>query len=64
MKVLERRLRRRKTDRDESIQRRLAEARSELAVVHRYDYAVVNRNQERSFAELKAIVMAERCRVV
>ena len=63
MKVLARRLRKRATERADSIQRRLRDARRELAEVGRYDYALVNRKLERSFSQLKSILVAERNRV-
>ena len=60
LEELERRLRGRGTDAPEVVARRLAEVRRELAVVHAFDYAVVNEDVERTVASLTAIVHAER----
>jgi guanylate kinase len=62
--VLAERLRSRKTESREAIERRLAAARSEIARgLAEYDYLVVNRKVEDSCAELQAIVRAERVRI-
>jgi guanylate kinase len=58
---LERRLRRRATDSEEVIERRLSIARKELAHYSEYDYLVVNEDLDRAFAELSAIYTAARC---
>jgi guanylate kinase len=63
MDELERRLRDRKTDSDETIRRRMLAARSEIERgVAAYDYIVVNDDIERAFQELRSVVVAERCR--
>ncbi|HVP61233.1 MAG TPA: guanylate kinase [Myxococcaceae bacterium] len=63
MAELERRLRERGTESEDSIRRRMLAARSELEHGARaYDYLVVNDSVERAYAELEAIVTAERCR--
>jgi guanylate kinase len=54
--VLERRLRARGTDSDASIQRRLTNARLELAQASDYDYQVVNGSLEGAVAQCRAIV--------
>jgi guanylate kinase len=60
---LERRLRDRKTDTDAVIARRLTDGRAEIEKgCAAYDYVVVNDTLERAFADLCAIVRAERCR--
>ncbi len=60
---LERRLRDRKTDSEETILRRLLGARSEMERGSAsYDYIIVNDEFERAFAELKSVLIAERCR--
>jgi guanylate kinase len=58
---LERRLRRRATDAEDVITRRLAIARKELAHYSEYDYLVVNEDLDRAFGELSAIYTAARC---
>jgi len=59
---LERRLRLRATDAEEEIQRRLVNARGELAERDHYRYWVVNDVVQEAVASLAAIVTAERCR--
>jgi guanylate kinase len=63
MAELERRLRDRKTDSEETIRSRLLAARSEMERgIASYDYVIVNDDFERAFTELKSVVVAERCR--
>jgi guanylate kinase len=63
MEELERRLRDRKTDSDETIRRRMLAARSEIERgVASYDYIIVNDDFERAYRDLHAVVVAERCR--
>jgi guanylate kinase len=52
----ERRLRERGTDSEEAIQRRLAEARVELAQATQFDRRVVNDDLDRSAAELCDVI--------
>jgi len=59
---LEERLRRRKSDSEEAIQRRLRRARVELTKYPAYQYVIVNDEFERAAEQLKAIILAERCR--
>ena len=63
MTELERRLSRRGTDDRQVIQRRLANARGEIAQIIHYDYFVVNRDVEQAVRVLSGIVEAERSRV-
>ena len=53
---LERRLRGRGTESEENIQRRLQEARRELALADRYRYQVLNDNVERAVGEILKIL--------
>ncbi|NOK06467.1 MULTISPECIES: guanylate kinase [Myxococcus] len=63
MEELERRLRDRQTDSDETIRRRMLAARSEIERgIASYDYVVVNDDFERAYSELRSVVVAERCR--
>lgn len=63
MAELERRLRDRGTESEDAIRRRMLAARSEVEHGARaYDYLVVNDSVEQAYAELEAIVTAERCR--
>ena len=63
MEELERRLRDRKTDTDETIRKRLLAARAEMQRgVASYDYLVINDDIESAWRQLESIVIAERCR--
>jgi guanylate kinase len=59
---LERRLRSRGQDSDEAITRRLEGARQEIARSAEYDFVIVNDDLQRASDELRAIVVASRCR--
>ncbi|HSE87952.1 MAG TPA: guanylate kinase [Candidatus Binatia bacterium] len=59
---LQRRLARRGTDGDETIRRRLVNARGEIGEIIKYDYYVVNREVKTSVELLNAIVEAERAK--
>ncbi|HID95960.1 MAG TPA: guanylate kinase [Candidatus Latescibacteria bacterium] len=59
---LEQRLRRRGTDSQEAIERRLADAPGELGKIPEYDYLIVNEDIDRSVGEVLAILEAESCR--
>jgi guanylate kinase len=59
---LERRLRGRGTDNEESVARRLRDARVELTHYAMFDYVVVNDDLDAASAELDAIVVAEGAR--
>ena len=60
---LEKRLSRRKTEAPEALQRRLANAKQEMAAWPRFDYAVVNRELREALADLEAIIRAQHHRV-
>jgi guanylate kinase len=57
---LERRLRSRAQDSDDIIGTRMAKAAGEMSHWAEYDYVVVNRNIDKAFAEVQAILAAER----
>jgi len=59
---LERRLRDRKTDSDDKIQKRLQRARTDAEAAASYDYFVINDTVENAVTELDAIMTAEHCR--
>lgn len=63
LKVLEQRLRDRKTENEESIQKRLDIARTELLEVNHYDYVVINDTLNSATDEIIHIICAEKCRV-
>ncbi|HEX7597434.1 MAG TPA: guanylate kinase [Polyangia bacterium] len=58
MEELERRLRRRATDAEDVIERRLAMAQEELRHFGEYDYLVVNDNLDQAYSRLRAIYVA------
>lgn len=60
---LEERLRRRGTENEEAIQRRLKRARQEARAFPEYDYLIINAEREESLRLLAAIVGGERLRV-
>ncbi|MEN6371003.1 MAG: guanylate kinase [Armatimonadota bacterium] len=64
MEELERRLRARSTDSEESIAKRLKNAWYELEQIPHYEYLVKNDLVENAVAELRAIVIAEHRRIV
>lgn len=59
---LEKRLRNRSSDSDEVIERRLAEAATEVLDYEKYDYVLINDDLDASFERLRGIILAERCR--
>jgi guanylate kinase len=61
MEELERRLRRRATDANDVIERRLAMAHQELTHYGEYDYLVVNDNLDHAYAQLRAVYVAAGC---
>jgi len=58
--ILEQRLRARGEDREDVIERRLRAAAEEIRNYQAYDYVVVNRDLDRAFADVRAILAAER----
>ena len=62
METLEKRLRKRGTETEERILRRLANAEGELKHMPDYDYVILNDSVEEAYAKLKAIITAEKCR--
>jgi guanylate kinase len=60
MAELKARLERRAEDSPEVIERRLTHAREEIAQWGSYDYVLINDDLERTFEQLKAILVAER----
>jgi guanylate kinase len=64
LELLETRLRRRGTDSDETIRKRLALAEQEMAHWREYDYVIVSGRLDDDFEQGKAIVIAEKCRTM
>lgn len=62
MRELKERLKRRAENTEADITRRLANARVEVEHWREYDYIVVNEDLDRAYAEVRAIVVAERLR--
>lgn len=63
MAELEVRMRRRASETEEAIRRRLAEAPRWIAQGLEYDYVLVNDDLEHAVSQLRAIIVAEKCRV-
>ena len=63
---LEKRLRKRRTESAEELDLRLKTAEKELGQLGMFDYVIVNRENEveRTIADVRAIIAAEKCRVV
>jgi guanylate kinase len=59
---LERRLRGRATEDDDTVARRLHNARREIEEYGIFDYVIVNDDVDQAYTELHSIVLAERCR--
>ena len=64
MGELKSRLQRRAEDSAEVIARRLANARTEIAEWRRFDYVIVNDDLDHAYADIRAILRAERIRRV
>ncbi|HET6181401.1 MAG TPA: guanylate kinase [Candidatus Sulfotelmatobacter sp.] len=60
--TLEWRLRNRKENREDDVQRRLKDARREIEEYDKYDYVLINDQLEKSIERLEAIVLSERLR--
>jgi guanylate kinase len=63
MEKLELRLRLRKTDSEEEIERRLRKAMSEIREYSKYQYLIINDELEVAITALRSIVITERCKV-
>lgn len=59
---LERRLRGRGTENEESLLRRLANAEKEMQAADTYTYLIVNDQIEQAVLSLKSVIIAERCK--
>ena len=66
LEELETRLKNRRTESPEELELRLNTAEQELDQLHLFDYFIVNRENEieKTVADVKAIISAEKCRVV
>ena len=63
LQELERRLKRRAEDSDETIRGRMARAAEEISHYGDYDYIVINHDLEQALASVRAILAAERLRL-
>ncbi len=61
LEVLEARLRARATDDEATIQKRLTNARREIALADRYDYQIINDDLDRATEELATILSHHGC---
>jgi guanylate kinase (EC 2.7.4.8) len=59
MAVLEERLRKRSTEPEESIAKRLDHAKIELGAMDEFDYVIVNGDLEEALGELEAAIFGE-----
>ena len=62
LEILSDRLYGRGTDSEETIQKRLAQITSELAMAHQYDYIIVNDKLEDAVRKTSSILEVERCK--
>lgn len=62
VEVLEKRLRDRGTEDEETVRKRMSQLDRELTFVKQYDYAVVNRELDVAVDDVRAILRAEHCR--
>ena len=63
MAMLKERLVNRSTDSKEAIRERLNIAKKEIACSQKYDYVIINNRLEPALNNLRAIIVAERCRI-
>jgi guanylate kinase len=60
--ILENRLKKRATDSEEVIERRLGEATSDIRNCSWYDYLIINDDLETAIKETLSVILSERCR--
>ena len=58
--ALERRLRKRGTETEETIAARIAQARNELQFADKFDYLVVNGELEKAVDDVNTVILAEK----
>lgn len=63
LQILSHRLYARDTDTQEVIEKRLSKVTNELALAHQYDYIVVNDELKEAVDKVRAIMLAERCKL-
>jgi guanylate kinase len=62
LEILEARLRARKSETEEMIQKRLNNARSEIKAFRRFDYIIINDDLDSAIDRIRSILIAEHCR--
>lgn len=60
---LKARIMKRGTECPETVKKRLSNLENELSVINEYDYAVINDSLQEAMEKLKAIYIAEKCRI-
>ena len=63
LKALEERIRKRKTESEESIRRRLEDAKWELKHIDKFQYLIINEELDNAIRELDSIITSEKIRV-
>jgi len=63
LETLEKRLRMRGTDSEDTIKKRLAAARKEISDYKMYDYVIINNNLDEAIEDLSSIIRAERLKL-
>ena len=63
LEELERRLRHRRSENEESIMRRLLNARSEMMQREHYDYGITNVDVSDTVDAIRSVILAEHCRI-
>lgn len=64
LKELERRLKKRGTEAEDVVKKRLSEAAGEIKQAYKYNYAVINGELEKAVDDLKAIIRAEELKTI
>ncbi|MDR0571285.1 MAG: guanylate kinase [Rickettsiales bacterium] len=59
LKELDRRLRKRNTDSEDVIQKRLSDAKGQIAHCEDYEYVLIDHNLEETFERIKSIILAK-----
>ena len=62
-KDLEDRLRGRKTEEEENLEKRLKDARNEMKYMENYNYLIINDDKKIAIKKLESIIIAERCKM-
>ncbi|MBA7573972.1 Guanylate kinase [subsurface metagenome] len=62
-KDLEDRLRKRNTEGEKALEKRLKDARIEIKYKKNYNYLVVNNNIKTALKKIESIIIAERCKI-